>query len=75
MLPFWNKIDLPVFYLQSQNDGVVYSSDADFGKEHLVHVPLLKIHLLKGRKHDIDSKHHLAIRNKIIELFKMVGSS
>ena len=75
MFPLWNKIDVPVFYLQSENDGVVYSSNADFAKKYLVNVPLLKIHLFKGRKHDIDSKHHLAIRNKIIQLFKMVGSS
>ena len=75
MLPLWGKINVPVFYLQSANDGVVYSSNADFAKKYLVNVPLLKIHLFKGRKHDIDSKHHLAIRNKIIQLFKMVGSS
>ena len=73
ILPLWSKIDVPVFYLQSENDGVVYSSNADFAKKHLVHVPLLKIHLFKGRKHNIDSKHHLAIRNKIIELFKMLA--
>jgi pimeloyl-ACP methyl ester carboxylesterase len=72
MLPLWKKIDVPVFYLQSANDGVVYSSNADFAKKHLVNAPLLKIHLFKGRKHNIDSKHHLAIRYKIIELFKLL---
>jgi len=73
MFPLWNKIDVPVFYLQSANDGVVYSSNAEFAKKHLVRVPFLKIHLFKGRKHNIDSKHHLFIRNKIIELFKMLS--
>jgi len=75
MLPLWDKIDVPVFYLQSEKDGVVYSSNADFAKKHLVHVPLLKVHLFKGRKHNIDSKHHLVIRNKIVELFKMLTRS
>jgi pimeloyl-ACP methyl ester carboxylesterase len=72
MLPLWRKIDVPVFYLQSQNDSVVYPSNADFAKHHLTNSPYLKIQFLKGRKHDIDSKYHLEIRNKILELFKML---
>jgi pimeloyl-ACP methyl ester carboxylesterase len=72
MLPLWNKIEVPVFYLQSKNDGVVYSSNAGFAKERLNNVPFLKIHLFKGRKHNIHPKHHLFIRNKIMELFKML---
>ncbi|HTM94168.1 MAG TPA: alpha/beta hydrolase [Flavisolibacter sp.] len=72
MLPLWNKIDVPVFYLQSKNDSVVYPSNAEFAKQHLTGTPYLKIHFFKGRKHDIDSKHHLEIRNKLLELFKML---
>jgi hypothetical protein len=72
MLPLWNKIDVPVFYLQSQNDAVVYPSNAEFAEAHLTTSPFLKIHLFKGRKHNIDSKHHIEIRNKILQLFKML---
>jgi pimeloyl-ACP methyl ester carboxylesterase len=72
MLPFWHKIEIPVFYLQSQNDPVVYPSNAEFAKQHLVNASLLKIHFFKGRKHNIDSRHHIEIRNKILELFKML---
>lgn len=72
MLTLWPKIDIPVFYLQSENDSVVYSSNADFAKQHLINTPFLKIHLFKGSKHTIDSKHHIEIRNKILELFKML---
>jgi len=72
MLPLWSKIDIPVFYLQSEKDPVVYSSNADFAKKHLVKVPFLEIHFFKGRKHNIDSKHQLSIRNKIMDLFKLV---
>jgi pimeloyl-ACP methyl ester carboxylesterase len=75
MLPLWYKIDIPVFYLQSEGDNVVYPSNAAFAKQHLVNVPFLKIHLFKGRKHNIDSKHHIAIRDKILELFKMLMNS
>jgi pimeloyl-ACP methyl ester carboxylesterase len=73
MLLLWNKIDIPVFYLQSEKDNVVYSSNAEFAKQHLVNTPFLKINLFKGRKHNIDSKHHLTIRSKISELFKMLA--
>jgi pimeloyl-ACP methyl ester carboxylesterase len=72
MLPLWSKIDIPVFYLQSKNDHVVYSSNAEFAKEHLINVPYLETHLFDGNKHNIDSKHHPAIRNKLIELLKML---
>lgn len=73
MLKLWHKIDIPVFYLQSEKDNVVYSSNAAFAKEHLVNVPFLNVHLFKGRKHNIDSKHFISIRNKIIQLLKMLS--
>lgn len=72
MLPSWNEIDIPVFYLQSENDPIVYPSNADFAKQHLLNAPLLKIHFFKGKKHNIDSKHHVEIRNKILELLKLL---
>lgn len=74
MLPLWSKIDVPVFYLQSEKDNVVYSSNAEFAKQHLVNVPLLKIHLFQGKKHNIDSKHHLVIREKLLELLKLLSN-
>ena len=73
MIPMWNKIDVPVFYLQSEKDNVVYSSNAEFARQNLVNVPFLKIHLFKGRKHNIDSKHQIAIRNKLVELLKILS--
>lgn len=73
MLPLWNKIEVPIFYLQSEKDPIVYPSNVEFAKKHLANVPYLKIHLFKGRKHNIDSKHHLTIRNEIIELFTMLS--
>jgi pimeloyl-ACP methyl ester carboxylesterase len=72
MLPLWSKIDIPVFYLQSEHDSIVYPTNADFARKHLVNVPFLKIHFFKGRKHNIDSKHHLGIRNNVLELYKML---
>src|SRR5205085_11053964 len=42
MLPLWKRIDIPVFYLQSKKDPIVYVSNADFAKKNLTQVPLLK---------------------------------
>ena len=72
MLPLWNNIDVPVFYLQSKKDNVVYSSNVAFAKQYFVNVPFLKIHLFEGRKHNIDSKHHTTIRNKLVEVLNML---
>lgn len=43
LLPLWNKIDIPVFYLQSKKDNIVYSSNAEFAKEHLISVPFFEV--------------------------------
>lgn len=75
MLPLWSRIDVPVTYLQSKHNRVVYSSNAEFAKTHLTNTPNLNIHFFKGGKHNIDSKHHIDIRNKILELFKMLIES
>jgi hypothetical protein len=52
-VPLWNKIDV-LFYLQSENDSLVYPSNAEFAKQHLTQSPYLNIHFFKGRKHNID---------------------
>ena len=75
MLPLWDKINVPVFYLQSQKDSVVYPSNADFAKQHLIHSPYLEIQFFNGRKHNIDSKHHIEIRNRLLQLLKMLTES
>jgi pimeloyl-ACP methyl ester carboxylesterase len=72
MLPYWNKIEVPVFYLQSESDRVVYPSNVDFAKKQLVNVPFFKHHFFPGGKHDIDSKFHPEIRNKIIAMLKLL---
>lgn len=48
MLPLWNRISIPVFYLQSKNDRIVYPSNAGFAKKHLVKCSLPDIHFFKG---------------------------
>jgi pimeloyl-ACP methyl ester carboxylesterase len=69
MLPLWPNITIPVYYLQSKKDSVVDASNAEFAKQHLTNTALLDIHLFKGRKHNIDSKHFKEIKDKIFRLY------
>ena len=73
MLPLWYRIDIPVVYLQSEKDEVVFASNADFAKKMLTQTPYLKIHLFSGSKHTINSKFHSQISNKIFELSGMLN--
>ena len=72
MLPHWKKITIPVMYLQSKKDSVVYSSNAAFAKEQLVNSPLVDVVLFKGRRHDITSSHESLISQKILELYQQL---
>jgi pimeloyl-ACP methyl ester carboxylesterase len=51
MLPLWNRIRVPVMYLQGQEDRLVDTSNAGFAQEHLTNVPYLNIQMIPGRGH------------------------
>lgn len=51
MLPLWNRIRVPVMYLQGQEDRLVDTSNASFAREHLTNVPSLNIQMIPGRGH------------------------
>jgi pimeloyl-ACP methyl ester carboxylesterase len=72
MLPLWSRINIPVFYLQADKDPLIYTSNADFAKKHLVNSPMLRMYFYPHRKHDITSAEHAAIRNKILELYRLL---
>lgn len=69
MLPYWDRIRVPVMYLQGANDGLIYTSNADFAKRHMVNVPYLNIELLKDRPHFFAFSDRMIIRQKIIDLY------
>ncbi len=51
MLPYWNRIRVPVTYLQGQNDGLIYTTNAGFARTHLLNAASLRITLIPGRGH------------------------
>jgi pimeloyl-ACP methyl ester carboxylesterase len=70
MLPGWNRINIPVIYLQGANDRLIYTSNAQFAKTHLLNVPLLKIRFFSNQPHFIARSERKAIRQNILDLLQ-----
>ena len=72
MLPFWQNIRVPVIYMQGEKDELVYTTNAKFAKAHLTNTPYLDILFFKGRPHFIPFTERPTIRQKILQMVKMV---
>jgi pimeloyl-ACP methyl ester carboxylesterase len=69
MIPMWNRVNIPVFYLQGANDRLIYTSNAEFAKTRMNNVPYLNIEFLKDRPHFFAFSDRMIIRQKIIDLY------
>jgi pimeloyl-ACP methyl ester carboxylesterase len=72
MLPFWSKINIPVIYLQGANDHLIYTTNADFAKNHLVNSPYLHIHFFPNRVHFIARTERKAIIQNILNIWSFL---
>jgi len=68
MLPLWPRIHVPVDYLQGGNDELVYTSNADFAREHLKNASSLDIQMIPGRGHLIAFSEKPRIRKAILDM-------
>jgi pimeloyl-ACP methyl ester carboxylesterase len=68
MLPLWDRIHVPVIYLQGREDELVDTSNASFAREHLTNVPFLDIRMIPGRGHLIAFAEKDRIEKAILEL-------
>lgn len=66
MLPYWQNIHVPVEYIQGADDGLVYTSNAAFAKEHLTNVPYLNIEFIPKRGHLLAFKEKEKIKKVIL---------
>ena len=73
MLPLWSKINIPVLYLQGANDQLIYTSNANFAKEHLINTPLLRVIFFKNRTHFIARNERPAIRQSILDMLHILS--
>jgi pimeloyl-ACP methyl ester carboxylesterase len=69
MLPYWDRIRVPVSYLQGANDQLIYTSNAEFARKKMVNVPWLHIEFLKDRPHFFAFSDRMIIRKKILDLY------
>ena len=72
MLPLWEKIKVPVAYLQGEKDEIVDNSNAEFAQRHFVNVPYLDIELVRGRQHRLAQFEWPLIRKKILGVYEKV---
>ncbi len=71
MLGGWNKIGVPVKYLQGAEDGLVYPSNAVFAKKKLTCTACLDVQLIPGRGHLIAFSEEKLIGNSIHEMLEL----
>lgn len=72
MLPYWKKIRVPVVYMQGENDHLIYTTNALFAKNQLVHAPCLDVRMIPGRGHLIAFSEKDKITQAILEMVEQV---
>ena len=71
MLPYWENIRVPVIYLQGANDGLIYTTNAAFARDHLTHAACLDITLIPGRGHLIAFSEKDRVNQAILEMIEL----
>jgi len=68
MLPLWPRIHVPVAYLQGSKDELVFTSNADFARDHLKNASSLSIQMIPGKGHLIAFSEKTRIRQAILDI-------
>ena len=73
MLPLWEKIRIPVIYMQGENDELIDTANAGFAKKRLINAPYLDIRFMKDRGHRLAQFEWPAIRASIMEVYSLAS--
>jgi pimeloyl-ACP methyl ester carboxylesterase len=73
MLPLWAGIRVPVIYLQGAADELIYTSNANFARQHLVNVPYLKVEMIPKTGHLIAFLDKDKVEGAILSMIQMVA--
>lgn len=68
MLPLWDRIHVPVMYLQGMQDELVDTSNASFARQELKNAPSLDIQMIPGRGHLIAFAEKDRIERAILDM-------
>ena len=68
MLPRWKELTIPVIYVQGENDGLIYPSNAAFARRALVNASCLTIEMIPDRGHLIMFSEIKRIKESIVDM-------
>lgn len=72
MLPLWDRIRVPVAYVQGIHDDIVDTANAGFARRHMQNVPYLDIRFVNGRYHRLAQFEWPLIREQIMNVYEKV---
>jgi pimeloyl-ACP methyl ester carboxylesterase len=72
MLPYWNRIKVPVTYIQGADDDLIYTTNAQFAREKLVNAPSLDMIIITNRGHLIAFSEIQTIKGSILRMLDKV---
>lgn len=72
MKDLWNKISIPVMYLQGEKDKLVNISNNSFTNYQLVNAPYVDTTIFKCQQEVILNSQQTLIRSKIFEMLEML---
>jgi pimeloyl-ACP methyl ester carboxylesterase len=75
MLPLWSSIHIPVTYLQGSKDELVYPSNANFARTHLVNASPLTVHMIPGKGHLIAFSNKPEVEAAILDMIGRVSAT
>ncbi len=73
MLPLWERIKVPVAYIQGEDDEVVNPSNAKFARRMLVNAPSLEITMIPNQKHFLSIPQRKLLVNTAIQMVEKVS--
>jgi pimeloyl-ACP methyl ester carboxylesterase len=74
LLPGWERLRIPVIYIQGENDRLIYPTNAIFARNKLVNATCLTVDMIPGRRHLIMLTEIKRIRQAIIEMTILAGN-
>jgi pimeloyl-ACP methyl ester carboxylesterase len=69
MVPYWQKIRVPVVYIQGEKDDIIDTTNANFARTHLVNAPYLDVRFIKNRYHRLAQFEWPTIRDAIMTVY------
>ena len=72
MIMLSDKIQIPVFYLDSEKNSIIFSDNSNSAKNLLTNSPFLNVYFFKRGNQNVYYSYQKEIRNKILELYQML---